>query len=455
MDWLIKIRPPATNARADDNQAPAPRLKRLAARTPAAEPQALPRFLMTAADQADPQSSDESAETRSRLSAAYTPSRPVSDWRMFAGRTGVLSTLIRSIEHHRMHAVIFGERGIGKTSLMHVLAHAAREARYLIVYISCGASSNFDDVFRAVVAGVPLLFHRDFGPASAEAERGDTFADLLAPGPVSVHAAGDLLGRISGTRLIVMLDEFDRSESSEFKRNIAELLKNLSDRSVRAQVVIGGVAANLTELIEHIPSIQRNVLALQVPRMTDEEVRSFIGNGEAFSGIRFSEAAVELVVTAAGGMPYLASLLCHHAGLVAIDGGKPAVAAEEVAAAMEVALQELKGRISRRSQLESAILMGRPMRLLVRLSDALGASTSSFTEDDIHAAFPRAQDLMRCRELVEGLAEEGILLTREEDEWGTNYRFVEHSAVAYLRLLYARALALPNRRLAQSKALED
>jgi Cdc6-like AAA superfamily ATPase len=404
---------------------------------------------MTANDQTDPKLSDAFSEARIKLGAAYTPSRPVTDWRMFSGRTGVLTAMIRSIEDHRMHAVIFGERGIGKTSLMHVLAYAAREARYLVVYVSCGADSNFNEVFRALAAGIPLLFHRDFGPASEEAERGDTFADLLGTGPVSVHAAVDLLSRIIGTRILVMLDEFDRCNSSEFKRNIAELLKNLSDRAVRVQLVVAGVASNVTELVEHIPSIQRNILAMMVPRMTDGEVRIFITNGEAFSGIKFSEGGVELVVAAAGGMPYLASLLCHHAGLIAIDRSKRAVGAEEVAIAMEIAIEELKGRISKRSQLESAILMGRPMRLLVELADALGPSTSSFTSDDIHSAFSKPQDALRCVELVDSLADEGVLLSRQEDEWGLEYHFVEHGAVAYLRLLYARALAPPSRRANQ------
>src|SRR6185436_6856799 len=98
-----------------------------------------------------------------------------------AGREGVLKTIIRSIEDQRLHVVIYGERGIGKTSLMHVLTQAAGDARYIVIYTSCGAHSNFDETFRAAAAEIPLLFHSGFSPTTAQAEKGTTLANLLPP----------------------------------------------------------------------------------------------------------------------------------------------------------------------------------------------------------------------------------------------------------------------------------
>jgi hypothetical protein len=140
---------------------------------------ALPRFRSTAADQVDRRRSDRFTAMRMRLRNAFTPSQPVVDRRMFAGRTGVLSTMIGSIEDQRLHLVVYGERGIGKTSLLHMLTEAAREARYIVVYSSCGAASNFQETFLAAAADIPLLYHSNFGPTTEEAETGSTLADLL------------------------------------------------------------------------------------------------------------------------------------------------------------------------------------------------------------------------------------------------------------------------------------
>jgi hypothetical protein len=124
-----------------------------------------------------------------------------------------------------------------------------------------------------------------------------------------------------------------------------------------------------------------------------------------------------------------------------VDDGRLTIAAPDVAKAMELALAELKGRISKRSQLEAAILLGRPMKLLVQLADYLGPSTDSFTTEDIFLAFRSERDAERCTDLVEELGKEGVLIAADDDDWGPHYRFVEHGALAYLRLLYSRAAA--------------
>ena len=102
-----------------------------------------PKFHFTAGDHVDSRQADQFLNIRVKLRQAFTPSQPITDRRMFAGRTQTLAHLIRAIEDQRVHTVIYGERGIGKTSMLHVLAEAAREARYLVIYVSCGAGSSF------------------------------------------------------------------------------------------------------------------------------------------------------------------------------------------------------------------------------------------------------------------------------------------------------------------------
>ena len=91
----------------------------------AASTAAFPRFQSTAGDQLSPRLNDRFAAARIKLRSAFTPSQPITDKRMFAGRIDVLTTLIRSLEDQRVHVIMYGERGIGKTSLVHVLTQAA------------------------------------------------------------------------------------------------------------------------------------------------------------------------------------------------------------------------------------------------------------------------------------------------------------------------------------------
>jgi Cdc6-like AAA superfamily ATPase len=358
---------------------------------------------------------------------------------MFAGRTEVLTGLIGAIEEQRLHTVLYGERGIGKTSLLHVLEQSAREARYLVVYLSCGAGSSFDEIFRSVATGIPLLFHSGYGPTSAESERGATFADLLTNTPVSVRNASEMLSHVVGTRVLVILDEFDRCESAEFRQAIAELLKNLSDRSVRVQVVIAGVASNVTELVEYIPSIQRSVAAIPVPDMPAAEIRQLVVNGEEASGVNFESAAIGLIVSVAKGLPYLASLLCHHASHLAIEQGRMTVKLDDVNAAVSEALQEFESRTAKRSRAQIGVcLRDTPLETLGVIASAAQFTGGRFNLDDIAVVAGSSEEAGKYRAVAESLVAKRLLLEAAEDEDGRFYSFVDESVPPYLRLLAAQ-----------------
>lgn len=411
---------------------------RLGRRAPAAGQ--FPRFRSSATDQFDTRQPDTFTNARVRLRNVFTPSQPVTDRRVFAGRTQILTSLIQALEDFRLHIILYGERGLGKTSVLHVLAQAARDARYLVVYMPCGAGSNFDEVFRSVASSIPLLFHGGFDPTSSDAEKGSTLADILPPGPLSPRTASETLAKVVGTRVIVVLDEFDRCESKEFRLSVAELLKNLSDRSVRVQFVIAGVAANLMELIEYIPSIQRNVFAVQIPRMTAPEIRELVKNGEVITGLRFDESASAGIVSVANGFPYFASLLGHHASLTALEQMRTTVTRADVVAAVRNALNEFRGRVSRTTmtQIEACASEGQLPYLGV-LAGAAQMSGGHFELDEIRALIPGSENAARAERLVEGLAERKSLIEYRHGAQPASYRFMDEASIPYIWLLAADA----------------
>lgn len=398
----------------------------------------LPRFQSTANDQSSTWSGDRINLMRSRVRHAFTPSQPIADRKMFAGREAALRTLISSIEDQRLHAVLYGERGIGKTSMLHMLTQAAGEARYIVVYTSCGANSNFDDTFRAVATNIPILFHSGFSPTAEQAEKGATLADLLPSGPLTPRQFSELCSKLTGTRVLVVLDEFDRCESTAFRRDIAELIKNLSDRLVRVQLVLAGVAADLTELVTHIPSIRRNIFAMRLSRMSDEEVQKVISNGEREIGFTFDTAASELIIGVSRGSPYVANLLCHHASQSALNDSRIVVSVSDVAYAVEQVYMEFRVRI------------GKPvtMRVKILIDRGHGADLDWAAHAALSAEGPiGVQDLLRysdydaksAEKLLVSLSEAGILTATDEDDAGKLYDFVEETLPTYLWLSSTRA----------------
>lgn len=345
--------------------------------------------------------------------------------------------LIAGLEDQRLHAVIYGDRGIGKTSLLHILSGAARDAGYLVLYQSCDADSDFDGMFRSVLGQIPQLYHGGIAPTATSSEVGASLADLTGATPLSPRHVTDLLAPVAGTRIIIMLDEFDRATSRSFRRSIAELIKNLSDRSARVQLVVAGVAANFMELIEHIPSIRRNVLNLELPRMDDSEVDEMLQIGSDESGLGFSDAARQRIRTIANGSPYIATLLAHHAGMRAIDEEVLEISSAHVAAAIREALRELESRIGR-VVLACVARMG-SIREERNISLAAGASLFSAGLFDLEQLCGGPNPLLE-RAVIEEMAEAGGLIVPDPVAGPGIYRFVEEGLPTYLWMRFAQAL---------------
>lgn len=343
----------------------------------------LPRFTASASD--DIETNDSSELTRRKLSLrdALGASQPVINRDVFAGRHDAMGQLITSIEQNRVHVVIYGERGIGKTSLAHVFSETAREARYLVLYGSCGSDAEFSAMFKAFCARIPRLYHNSVLPNSAEAEKGDHF-DAMLPEAFGPRELADVLAGVTGTRVLIILDEYDRVIDPSFRRDVAELIKNLSDRAARVQLVLVGVAQNLDELIGYAPSIRRNIVGLPMRPLTSGEVKDLLVIGEQAADIRYSDESRQMITTMAGGSPYLVRLLSHAAGLAAIDAQARVVTAEHGRAAVERVLTDWNASLPRRVQSNLAREEARASwPLLIAAARAGSSADGFFAADDV------------------------------------------------------------------------
>lgn len=381
----------------------------------------------------------EISRARFALASYFTPTQPVTDRSSFAGRLGVLSRLISAIEGQRSHVVLYGERGIGKTSLLHVLADVARDSSYIVSYTTCGANADFSELFRSALADVPLLFHRGVAPNADEAERGSKLADRLPAGAFGASELAALCSEIVGTRVLIVLDEYDRVTSQEFRQQVAELIKNLSDRAARVHLVIAGVASNLQELIGYVPSIRRNVIGLPMPRLEESEIQEMVALGEGASGVRFDPNLTRVLHLLSLGSPYLARLLCHHAAQEALDHGRLTVDMGHLRSAVDLAVAEVEGRMAPRTVAELRKLVdGRYDPLVAALAEASRSTDGWFGGRSVVELLP--DSTITAQQIERELAELGGKLQLEtevvEDE--RRFRFTDDNLPVYLWLMLGR-----------------
>lgn len=397
----------------------------------------LPRFIASAADDVESASADRMARRRLALRDALAASQPVVARESFAGRHDPMSRLINAIEEQRVHVVIYGERGIGKTSLAHVFAETAREARYHVIYASCGTAANFSDMFRSILSRIPRIFHASVLPNSAEAEAGDNFDIMLPEGEYGARELADVLTGVVGTRVLVILDEYDRVIDVNFRRDVAELIKNLSDRAARVQLIITGVALNLDELIGYAPSIRRNITGLPMTPMTKAEMRELLRMGERAAELSIGDDAVETIGQMAGGSPYLVRLLGHQACLIALDAGRDKVNEADARRAVDVVIRDWQASLPRRVQSNlSREETKTHWQLLVSAAKAGSSADGWFTVDDVYAEMGGTLSALAIERDLKLFVNTVDLLDRREGPGDPHFRF-SYPGVASLLMMSA------------------
>ncbi|HYE49315.1 MAG TPA: ATP-binding protein [Azospirillaceae bacterium] len=283
-----------------------------------------------------------SQATSQALREAFTPTRPKQQVNsLFVGRLNTLRRIISAIEEERAHVVLFGDRGRGKTSLSNAVEQIAGQAGYLTLKVTCSAELGFEEMFRGILRRIPSTYYKASAENPFSSLRSfSSFDERLPPGPFSVGQLNDVLNEIAGTHVLVTLDEFDRVASEDVKNKLAELMKTITDTGSPVTLFVIGVAESVDQLLGKHPSIQRALVAVHLPLMSDREVDRILLAGAEAAGMEFEEGVRAGIVWLAKGLPYYAQLLGLHAARAAAARGSAAVTREDLLTAVKRARDE-------------------------------------------------------------------------------------------------------------------
>ena len=239
---------------------------------------------------------------------------------------------MRSVLDLHAHAVLFGARGAGKTSLVRAFGDHADERGHIVIYMSCGAGGDFASIFAPYLAEIPDAC---FAPGDRAAAR--AALDGL-PARFDARALAAALSHVAARDLILVVDEFDQVHDPAALREIAALLKLLSDMRARVQLLFVGIAGRMGELIEAHPSLRRHLVAVPLGRFDPAGVEALFAGGEQRTGLRFTPEARETIASLATGSPYHLRLFCFCAAMVAVEERTPVIGEAEVERGLRAAL---------------------------------------------------------------------------------------------------------------------
>ncbi|MDO5501849.1 MAG: ATP-binding protein [Actinomycetia bacterium] len=273
------------------------------------------------------------------LSKIFKPSAPTDDGQLFRGRGDQLASLVSAIQEQGQHAIVFGERGVGKTSLayMGMGVFGVQSPGAMRVRLTCGADDDFASVWRKLVPRLQqVLDAADDEVRAAMQGVLDRVEDIFMddPTPETVGRALNLVS--SRTPLLVVIDEFDRIDGFTHSHHFADLIKQISDDLVACSVCIVGVADDVSGLISGHSSVDRSLRQIAMPRMTHEELTEIVLRGfEAFverSGysLTIDPQAVDAIASLSQGFPYYTHLLSSSVGKDAILSNRHEISFDDV-----------------------------------------------------------------------------------------------------------------------------
>jgi Cdc6-like AAA superfamily ATPase len=276
------------------------------------------------------------------LHEAFTPTRPQRSFRKLAGRKEELRRILEAISENRSHVVLYGERGRGKTSLVNLIASSARSSGYAVARHSCDAGSELDGIMRGLARDMP----RSLLAVPAVEETGLEGCEAALPrGTIQPRDIAHLPTRLSAANVLLVIDEFDRVSDATTRTRLADAIKQISDRAASLSFLIVGVSDSLDALLGRHPSIQRSVVGVPLPLLSDHECLDILELGANEAGLSYPPQVRGKIIELARGVPYIVQLLALYAGARALARNADAVSGDDLRGAMQQAVAEMDPRV--------------------------------------------------------------------------------------------------------------
>ena len=259
-----------------------------------------------------------------RLSRAFSPAAAIDSRDLFHGRRTIVRRLIDVANQAGQHAIIYGERGVGKTSLANVLAPILRSAipePIVSAMVNCYGETTFTEIWSSMFSQVGL--------SEIDEYEALTLYEILKS-----------LQSESVKKLILIVDEFDRIEDPDVSVLFADMIKMLSDFRVDTTLILVGVADNVNDLIASHESINRCLVQIHLPRMSLDELSQIVRAGIETVGMKISEDAIAQISKLSLGLPQYVHALGLASGRSAIDRESVSIDTDDVEAAMSVVMRE-------------------------------------------------------------------------------------------------------------------
>jgi Cdc6-like AAA superfamily ATPase len=306
---------------------------------------------------------------------AFRPGSEIENPAAFAGRADDILKLVDTLYIDGSCPLIYGDRGIGKTSLALQLERIAlgdvelltelncparalpENRRFVTFFLACSdMTATKNDIFQRLINiaegydNLDALPKRELIGQSTkkkislkffERETEQKF-ELTSSQKFSQLDIEERLLSITRTvidktnsRILFIIDELDRVKDTS---GLASFIKNASSPNIK--FVLIGISQSISFLLHDHASLERTLVPVRVKRMDREELSAIISKtmrilAKEGSEFKFDDNATQIIIKAAAGFPWFVHVLGQQSLLLAYDDGRTLIDTNDVNNAIE------------------------------------------------------------------------------------------------------------------------
>jgi hypothetical protein len=243
------------------------------------------------------------------LNKVFSPTAPIKEENFFRGRIEQLERIVSVMNEDGQHLILFGERGVGKTSMANI--SQKHITNLFSVKVTCSSEDTFNSIWNNALSQVQ--FSRTIsgiGFKPQEKESLDDLSNILrAIDDIQPYDVYNCLSQFPMSKFLFIFDEFDNIKNQHVRIKFADLIKSLSDNSTNIKIMIVGIAENVTNLIGNHQSLERCLMQIRMPRMSEVELLEIILKGSKEVEVEMTKQVQNKIISFSSGFPHYTHLL--------------------------------------------------------------------------------------------------------------------------------------------------
>jgi Cdc6-like AAA superfamily ATPase len=256
-----------------------------------------------------------------QVGAVFTPGAPIDDYSLFGGRMDQVMDVINTVGQKGRHVILYGERGVGKTSLANILAEVFEgfdDLKLKSIGVNCQTLDDFSSVWSNIFREL-------------EWDGNGEWEDRTPHEPEQIRYALEHLG----SQALIVIDELDRLEDDVALSLLADTVKTLSDHAVPVTLVLVGVADSVDDLLGDHFSVGRALTQVHLPRMSTSELEEIVDKGLSELHLEIKPDARRRIARLSEGLPFYTHSLALHAGQHAVADDRDMIEDVDVSRGIE------------------------------------------------------------------------------------------------------------------------